>query len=290
MEASDQHVFFGVFSTCWRWRCQTFEEVWNISTDRPSDPVIHPWAFTNNPHQCKSDLNQFCPMVHITFTRHYQGINQHCIHSLYLVGPLWNPKGTGFYKQPTAASVKSWRMMWITTLLPPQGLLPTQLAILHEDEDAHPYHAVHVRWGPNPQGFFRQRGFGNMPDEGKGCDIQCFLWGWCLYAQISWHFIMQRILGSGPCSLPECLWGRSYIFLSYRPTPTVFLGWPTIRGHFFFWSTYFLVERAWNLESIPYNHMHFLHARLWLFLRVKVDEHFQFDLARLHPVAYLQPS
>lgn len=226
----------------------------------------------------------------LLFTRLYQGINQHCIH---LVGPLWNPKGTDFYKQPTAASVKSWRMMWITTLLPPQGLLPTQLAILHEDEDAHPYHAVHVRWGPNPQGFFRQRGFGNMPDEGKGCDIQSFLWGWSLYAQISWHFKNPWIWTLLPARI---FVGKILYFHNICSFPT---GRPTVllRVTYYSWPLLFLVYvfPVWRClgpgkHPVQSSYTFFACAFVAVFMGKSWWAFFQFDLSRLHPVAYLQPS
>lgn len=73
--------------------------------------------------------------------------DQPALHSLTILGwPSLKPQGYGFLQathrctcELMAGDVNH------RPLLPPQGLLPTQLAILHEDEDAHPYHAVHVR-------------------------------------------------------------------------------------------------------------------------------------------------
>ena len=67
--------------------------------------------------------------------------------------------------------------------------------------------------------------------------------------------------------------GRQTVFLLVN-----YYSWPLL-----FWSTYFLEPGKHLVQSYT---VHFLHARLWLYLWVKVDEHFSsltcLDYTQLH--------
>ena len=198
------------FSTCWRWRCQTLEEVWNISIDRPSDPVIHPWAFTNNPHQCKSELNQFLPYGAYYFYK-ASPRDQPALHSLGWPSlkpqrvrvstsnpPLHVWTHGGWCESPTfvaatrsithTACHTSWR--WGCTPLPrsPCTLRPESTGF-----------------------FFGQRGVRESARWGKGFRHSVFFVGLVLICPHGLTLYSATILGSGPCSLPECLSGFPFL-------------------------------------------------------------------------------